>query len=190
MRWVGTARLLCLLAVLAWVPPAAADETLWALLKAGGQVVLVRHALTTPGTGDPPGMKLGDCSTQRNLSDEGRAQARRLGQALRDRGVPVGRILSSPWCRCVETAQLAFGQTPEPLPALGNLFGRPERAAQQVGELEPLVGRLPDSANSVLVSHGSTIAALTGIAPDMAEMVVLTPRGGGRFTVAGRLTAP
>jgi phosphohistidine phosphatase SixA len=190
MFWIGTARLLCLLAVLASFPLAAADEALWALLKAGGQVVLVRHALTTPGTGDPPGMKLDDCSTQRNLSDEGRAEARRLGQALRARGVPVGRILSSPWCRCVETAQLAFGQTPEILPALGNLFGRSERAPQQVSELGPLVGRRPDSGNSVLVSHGSTIAALTGISPSTAEMVVLTPRGGGRFTVAGRLTAP
>ena len=189
MPWIGTARLLYLVAVLVWCPLAAADEALWALLKAGGQVVLVRHAVTTPGTGDPPGMKLGDCSTQRNLNEAGRAEARRLGEALRARGVPVGRILSSPWCRCVETAQLAFGQPPEILPALGNLFGRPERAAQQVSELEPLVGRRPDSGNSVLVSHGSTIAALTGIAPATAEMVVLTPRG-GRFAVAGRLTAP
>jgi broad specificity phosphatase PhoE len=161
---------------------------MWALLERGGHVILLRHAMTTPGSGDPEGMKLEDCSTQRNLSDEGRAHARQLGEAFRTRSVPVGRVLSSPWCRCLETARLAFGQTPETRPALGNLFGRPERAAQQLAELRPLAGRAPTGGNLVLVSHGSTIAALTGISPDTSEMVVLTPQGGGRFTVAGRLT--
>jgi broad specificity phosphatase PhoE len=160
------------------------------LLKGGGQVVLIRHALTTPGYGDPEGMKLDDCGTQRNLSDQGRADARTLGQAFRARGVPVAQVLSSPWCRCVETARLAFGQAPDVLPALGNLFGRPERAGPQIGELKPLVGRRPVNGNLLLVSHGSTIAALTGVSPNTSEMVVLTPQEGGRFSVAGRLRAP
>jgi phosphohistidine phosphatase SixA len=191
MNRARTARLFCLLAALAWCPLAAvADEALWALLKGGGQVVLIRHALTTPGYGDPEGMKLDDCGTQRNLSDQGRADARTLGQAFRARGVPVAQVLSSPWCRCVETARLAFGQGPDVLPALGNLFGRPERAGQQIGELRPLVGRRPVNGNLVLVSHGSTIAALTGISPNTSEMVVLTPQESGRFSVAGRLRAP
>jgi broad specificity phosphatase PhoE len=181
--------LLLLLAALSWTPFASADEALWSLLKGGGQVILIRHALTTPGVGDPEGMTLGDCSTQRNLSDAGRAHARQLGDAFRTRGVAVGRVLSSPWCRCTETATLAFGKAPEISPALGNLFGRPELAARQVAELKPLVSQLPAGGNTVLVSHGSTIAALTGISPGTAEMVVLTPQGGGRFTVAGRLTA-
>jgi phosphohistidine phosphatase SixA len=183
------ARRLCLFFVIAASPFAAiADEALWALLKDGGQVVMIRHALTTPGVGDPEGMKLDDCRTQRNLSDEGRRHARQLGQALRERGVPVARVLSSPWCRCVETARLAFGESPEVLASLGNLFGRPERAAGQIAELKPLVGQRPAAGNLVLVSHGSTIAALTGISPDTSEMVVLAPQG-GRFTVAGRLSA-
>lgn len=172
-----------------WSPLTLADEALWGLLKRGGQVVLVRHALTTAGVGDPQGMKLDDCSTQRNLSDEGRGHARRLGEAFRAHGVPVARVMSSPWCRCLETAKLAFGQSPDVLPALGNLFGRPERAAGQVAELRPLVGRVPTGGNLVLVSHGSTISALTGVSPATSEMVVLTPQGGGRFTVAGRLLA-
>lgn len=185
-----TARLFLLLAVLASCPVASADEGLWALLKGGGQIVLVRHALTTPGTGDPEGMTLDDCTTQRNLSDEGRADARKLGEAFRARGVPVGQVLSSPWCRCLETARLAFGHAPAVLPALGNLFGRSERAGQQIGELEPLVSRRPANGNLVLVSHGSTILALTGISPQTSEMVVLTPRDGGRFSVAGRMRVP
>ena len=91
MNLSRTVRLLpLLLALLAWTPFASADEALWSLLKGGGQVILVRHALTTPGVGDPEGMTLGDCSTQRNLNDEGRAHARQLGDAFRTRGVAVG----------------------------------------------------------------------------------------------------
>lgn len=165
-----------------------ADETLWTLLKGGGQVVLIRHALTTPGVGDPDGFKLDDCKTQRNLSDEGRAHARQLGQAWRERGVPVGELQSSPWCRCIETARLAFGRDPQLQPALGNLFGQREREARQVARLRPLAGRKPLNGNTVMFSHGSTILALTGISPGTGEMVVLTPQGDGKFTVAGRLT--
>ena len=100
--------------VLAVPGAAAASDQLWALLKGGGQVILIRHAITTPGVGDPPGMRLDDCSTQRNLTDEGRRDARRLGEAFRARGIPVGRVLSSPWCRCLETARLAFESRPKP----------------------------------------------------------------------------
>ncbi|RYF42412.1 MAG: histidine phosphatase family protein [Comamonadaceae bacterium] len=185
-----TSRLLALVAAFAWAPMAMADEALWKLLQAGGQVVLMRHALTTPGVGDPDGMTLDNCASQRNLSEEGRGHARQLAQVLRARGVPVGRVLASPWCRCIETAGLALGSSqPERTPALGNLFGRPELRERQLAELRPLAGQKPAKGNTFMVSHGSTIVALTGISPDTAEMVVLTPQGGGRFTVAGRMLA-
>jgi len=142
--------------------------------------VIAWRTSTTPGVGDPPAFRLDDCATQRNLTDEGRGDARRLGEAFRARGIPVARVLSSPWCRCLETGRLAFGAA-EPWWPLGNLFGRPENRADQVRELQSRSG-----GNLVLVTHGSTIAALTGINPAPAEMVVLTPLGGGRFTVAGR----
>jgi broad specificity phosphatase PhoE len=169
--------------------PAAgsADEALWSLLKEGGQVVLIRHTITTPGAGDPPGMRLEECSTQRNLSDEGRRHARRIGEAFRSRTIPVQRVLSSPWCRCLETARLAFGNA-EVSPALGNLFGRPQNRDRQVEAMKRLVSEPPEGGNKVLVSHGSTILALTGISPGTGEMVIVTPRGEGRFAVAGRLT--
>jgi phosphohistidine phosphatase SixA len=166
---------------------AIASEALWAQLKAGGQVVLMRHAVTTPGVGDPPGMRLDDCATQRNLTDEGRRHARRTGDAFRERGVVVDRVLSSPWCRCLETARLAFGIPAEKSDSLSNLFGRPENQTRQVAELHLLVGGWRGNGNLVLVSHGSTIVALTGISPEPAEMVIATPQPGGRFTVAGRL---
>ena len=176
------------LVLLAARPAAAADdETTWKRLAGGGQAVLIRHAITTPGVGDPPGMRLQECGTQRNLTDEGRAHARRVGEAFRARKIPVDRVMSSPWCRCLETARLAFGP-PEVWAALGNLFDRPQNRAEQVEQMQAFVGGLRRSGNVVLVSHGSTIAALTGVNPDPAEMVVLTPQGGTRFTVAGRLT--
>jgi phosphohistidine phosphatase SixA len=181
--------LLGLLFAAVLVPAARADEALWKLLQGGGHVVMVRHAVTDPGVGDPPGFRLEDCRTQRNLSEEGRRDARRLGDALRARQVPVAQVLSSPWCRCIETARLAFGAPAELEPALGNLFGRHEREAAQVAELKKLVQR-PQRGNLFLVTHGSTTLALTGVSPGTAEMVVLTPQAGGGFGVAGRLSAP
>ena len=166
---------------------AMADETLWARLKSGGQVVLMRHAATTPGVGDPPGMRLDDCATQRNLTDEGRRHARQVGDAFRDRGVVVDRLLTSPWCRCVETAQLAFGMATEKSESLANLFGRPENRSRQVEALQELVSTWRGSGTLVLVSHGVTILALTGVSPEPAEMVIATPQPGGQFTLAGRL---
>jgi hypothetical protein len=123
--------------------PAAvgADEQVWALLKGGGQVVLIRHAITTPGVGDPPGMRLDDCRTQRNLTDEGRRDARRLGERFGARGIVVDRVLSSPWCRCLETARLAFGAG-EVWQPLSNLFGRDEARAEQVRQMRALVGEM------------------------------------------------
>ena len=183
--------LVALLALAAAAPraEAAGDEALWTLLKGGGQVVLIRHAITTPGVGDPPGMRVEECSTQRNLTDVGRAHARRVGEAFRARSIPVVRILSSPWCRCLETARLAFGP-PEVWSALSNLFDRPQNRAEQVAQMRAMASEVRRGGNVLLVSHGSTIAALTGINPDTAEMVVLTPQGSGRFAVAGRLTVP
>ena len=177
-----------LIALLALPGAAPASEQAWALLKAGGQVVLIRHAITTPGVGDPPGMRLDECSTQRNLTDEGRRHARQVGEAFRARGIVVERVLSSPWCRCIETAKLAFGAA-EVWEPLSNLYGRPENSAQQVSEMRRLVGQPRRDGNLVLVSHGSTISALTSVSLNTAEMVIVTPDGDGRFVVRGRLTA-
>jgi broad specificity phosphatase PhoE len=179
MRWANTAFVALFLA-----GNATASEELWARLNAGGQVILIRHTITTPGAGDPPGMRLEDCSTQRNLSDEGRAHAQRIGEEWRRRGIPVERVLSSPWCRCLETARLAFGKA-EAYEPLSNLFGRPDNRERQVRELRSLVGKHAGKGNLVLVTHGSTIAALTGVNPATGEMVILA-----KGAVSGRLAPP
>ena len=178
-------RLAAALLALAVSAQALADEKLWSALKAGGQVVLIRHTITTPGAGDPPGFRLEDCSTQRNLTDTGRRHARRIGEEWRARGIPIERVVSSPWCRCLETSQLAFGRKPETSDALSNLFGRSENRERQVRELRALVSSHSGKANLVLVTHGSTIAALTGVNPDTGEMVILS-----KGSLAGRLSVP
>lgn len=181
MKWLLV--LACLLA-----PAAHADEPLWKLILGGGQVLFIRHAETAPGVGDPPGFRLEDCATQRNLSAAGRGQAQRMGAELARRGVPIGEVLSSPWCRCLDTARLAFGRAMRWDP-LSNLFGRSGESEKQVRALRPRVATYRGSGNIVLVSHGSTAAALTGEHPGMGELLVLSPTGAG-FRVAGRLAIP
>jgi broad specificity phosphatase PhoE len=181
MRWL-------LLALALVLSPARADDALWSAVREGGYVLFARHALTDPGFGDPPGFKLKDCSTQRNLSGEGRAQAARMGEVFRQRGVPVGEVLSSPWCRCVETAKLAFGRA-KTWAALSNLHARHDNAEKQVRAMRPRVAAHQGKDNLLLVSHGSTAAALTGEHPAMGEILVLKPQPPG-FRVVGRLSVP
>ena len=187
LRLVVTALVRTLLAAtLLWATAAQADEALWQRLKQGGQVVLIRHALTEPGVGDPPGFVLADCGKQRNLSEAGRAEARRLGAAFRARAIPVARVLTSPWCRCIDTAKIAFGAA-QPHPALGNLFELPHNRERQMAGFRELIAKAPKAGNLILVTHGSTTMAFTGVSPATAEMVVLSPGVGGQFKLAGRI---
>src|ERR1051325_774031 len=105
MRVLMTALLLCV----SLASGAAASDAVWEALRAPGTVVILRHSYA-PGGFDPPDSKLDDCTTQRNLDDNGRAQARRVGEAFKANGITVGRVLSSPRCRCLDTARLAFGK--------------------------------------------------------------------------------
>ena len=187
MRWT-MAPFLAFFLVLLGLPDAAGanQQVLWDLLKEGGQVAVIRHASTVPGFGDPPGFRVDDCATQRNLSEAGREESRRIGSAFRVRGVPVEKVLSSRWCRCLDTARLAFG-TAEPWAALDSFFDDRSREPEQTRQVRELIGKRPLSGNLVLVTHQVNITALTGIFPGQGEMVILTPLGDGKFRVAGRL---
>src|SRR5438034_2692227 len=111
LRWL-TAVVLCV-----WAASVAhATESIWEALRAPGSVVVLRHSYA-PGGFDPPTARLDDCSTQRNLDESGRTQARHVGEAFRLHGIVVGAILSSPRCRCLDTARLAFGAA-QPLDVL------------------------------------------------------------------------
>ena len=95
---------LTLLLTLFALPVLAND---WDALREPGAVAIMRHALA-PGGGDPAGFDVTDCATQRNLDDRGRDQARAIGAALRERGFTFGRVLTSQWCRCRDTATLSL----------------------------------------------------------------------------------
>jgi phosphohistidine phosphatase SixA len=164
----------------------AADTDPLPALRAGGLAVLLRHAKTTAGSGDPPGYRLDDCASQRNLDDVGRAQAARVGKWFAEHGIAPSRVRNSPWCRCRDTAKLAFDRF-EDWPALGNIFDR-ELDPAHVVEVQRFVARLKAGEVAVLVSHGVTIAALSGAHPAPAEgVLVRAPRTGKALEVVGRL---
>ncbi|HEY8567378.1 MAG TPA: histidine phosphatase family protein [Beijerinckiaceae bacterium] len=170
------------LAGLAAVCPAAAlaqaasNASALRALAEGGMVALIRHA-AAPGTGDPPGFRLDDCSTQRNLSEAGRRQAAELGRMLRQAGVRVTDLRSSRWCRASQTAELAFPDIPvQRDPALDSFFDEPERQQQQTDQIRALMAswRGRDGA-LVLVTHQVNITAATGVYPAEGEIVVVQP---------------
>lgn len=177
-----------LFALLCVAPAAAADQdAVWNALKAGGHVVLIRHAITESGIGDPAGFKVEDCGTQRNLSAQGRADARRIGEAFRRRGIPIAEVLSSRWCRCLDTARIAFGKA-TPAPMLDSMFNDKEKPREEkIQEFRAAIAALPAKSNLIMVTHQYNIQAFTDISPTSGEMVVLKPEAGGLKPV-GRLT--
>ena len=139
---------------------APSTDRFFALLRQGGFIVLMRHAQTDPGIGDPPNFRRDDCGTQRNLSPQGRVQATRIGQAFRNAGVVVDEVRSSAWCRCVDTAELAFGRHTvwAPINSFFQQDGRERQTAEAVRSLRGFRG----PGNLVLVTHQVNITALTG----------------------------
>ncbi|APV49943.1 hypothetical protein BWI17_09750 [Betaproteobacteria bacterium GR16-43] len=167
----------------------AAEAETWAALRKGGQVILLRHSATEPGLGDPAGYKLDDCKTQRNLSEAGREQSRALGARLRAQRVPIERVYTSPWCRCRETAQLAFGKAEDWEP-LGSTFDTPHlegASAETVKKRILAYSIVKPRGNVVMVTHNVNIAALTKLSVGMGEMVVVRPDGCCGLRVEGRL---
>ena len=181
-----------LLAALAIPAVSRANADVESALRAGGLVLLFRHALA-PGNFDPPGFKLGECSTQRNLSDEGRDQARRIGAWFAARKLQATRVRSSPWCRCIDTARLAFGDKTESWAALGSpRAGTEETNAESLGQLRAALAAavLKPGGFEVWVSHMFVISALLGDSATSGEGLLLgvgkdgAPRVIGRFTPA------
>lgn len=179
-----------LAAALAW-PAAlvrAAGPDAEAALRSGGVVLAMRHALA-PGTYDPPEFKLGVCSTQRNLNDEGRAQARGIGAWFEARALKPARVRSSPWCRCVDTATLAFGAA-EPWGPLGSPRAAGEaRNAEHVKMLRQalVVASVPGRRFEVWVTHNFVLAELAGENTASGEGLVLRANRAGAPEVLARL---
>jgi len=153
-----------------------------ALLRQGGCAVLIRHAQTEPGTGDPPGFKLDQCSSQRQLSIAGRESARGMGLWFKTRGLAPTQVLSSQWCRCKDTAALAFGRVEE-WPALNSTFGNSSLQPAQTQELRQRLLQIPAGKFEVWVTHQVNMTHLTDEYPSMGEAFVVDAKS----RVRGRL---
>lgn len=167
---------------------ASQDREAEALLRKGGVVAAFRHALA-PGTFDPPGFRLGDCSTQRNLSEEGREQARRTGAWFKERQLQPARVLASPWCRCIDTATLAFA-APQVWPALGSPHGvRETTGADHLRELRQALAAASLRAGSfeAWFTHMFVLADLAGGNTSSGEALILRADASGQAEVLARL---
>jgi len=183
----AAARLLLAIAfVLGCATGSAQIAPAWSALR-NGDVVLFRHA-EAPGIGDPPGMRLDDCSTQRNLDDTGRRQARRIGERLRrERGIAVSAVITSEWCRARETAALAFpAMQARADSAFNSLFSNRSREPEQTERARALLLAWRGPGMLVVTTHQANISALTGIATASGEGVVMRAQRGA-LTVVGTL---
>ena len=168
------ARLLALL-LLVIASPAAATEAGWALLREGGQVVLLVHA-NAPGTGDPANFDIENCRTQRNLSERGRQHARSIGALFAARAEPVGQVFSSRYCRAMDTARLAFGdRLLEPFAPLDSISAGDEGVEEATEAVLELIREYSGSGNLVLVTHPENITAMLGSRAREGEAVIVTP---------------
>ncbi|WP_225984745.1 histidine phosphatase family protein [Noviherbaspirillum aerium] len=166
---------------------ALADQALWPKLRQGGHVILMRHAVTVPGVGDPSSFALGDCSTQRNLSAQGRDDARQIGKLFRDKAIPVEEVWSSRWCRCIDTALIAF-EGVKTMSMLDSIFNEDsKRAADRTADAMRVIPRSGLKGNLVLVTHQQNIQALTGESLSAGEMLVTKMGRDGRLELVGRM---
>lgn len=174
-----------------WLQPvlaaaSAQEAALLAALQRPGHVLLMRHA-HAPGTGDPTNMRLGDCSTQRNLSADGRRQAASAGELLRAAGIRQAEVQSSQWCRCLDTARLlGLGET-QPLPLLNSFFSRTGEGKAQTIALQRWLAKRKAGLPLILVTHQVNITELTGIYPDTGELIVLQLPDSDTVRVLGRI---
>ena len=146
----------------------------WEPAKDGDKIILIRHSIA-PGGGDPPGFKINDCSTQRNLSQEGINQSKKIGKLFKENQIKIHQVLSSQWCRCKDTAKYAFGNYKE-FPALNSTFQSPhdKNAKKQLKEIKNYIENWKgDEGNLILITHYVIITALTDITSRSGEIVII-----------------
>jgi broad specificity phosphatase PhoE len=171
-------------------PAAPASEAVWALLKQPGHFAFLRHA-NAPGTLVDLLVDVSNCALQRNLDEVGRAQARRIGEEFRRRGIRAARLVSSQYCRCLETAKLMALGPVAPFPALNYLDSHNEEAMRaRTAEVMRLIESAPPGPPVVLVSHISNITAATDVVPKSGEMIVVRFDPPARLVVVGRIPPP
>jgi len=193
-RSISTWLLASLITIFATKAHSESEPDVWSAFRQGEVVALMRHAIA-PGNGDPVVFTLGDCATQRNLSQEGVSQAKKIGLKIKEHGVKRLDVYSSQWCRCVDTAtHLNLGPV-RSMPALNSFYQNRSSEQEQTSQLSDwIVKRLSvkkteakdssDSANvnaehqntmpAILVTHQVNITALTGVFPRSGEVVFVS----------------
>ncbi|HSH30063.1 MAG TPA: histidine phosphatase family protein [Thiohalobacter sp.] len=169
-----------------WAPAAHADDDLWAALRQGGKVVLMRHAPVergpdagSPSTRDP------SCRDERNLSGQGRQDAQAVGRRFAEYRIPIADVLHSPYCRAAQTAQSAFNLgAPEKHLALLDVL-EPAAAARQTQALNRIIGSHSGQGNLVLITHEPNISAVSFELLRHLDMLVIQPKGGADFEELG-----
>ena len=196
--WQRLARTLALLATVALTATAAivqlasradaetSNQRLVDAVLSGTAFAIMRHALA-PGTGDPSNFDVNDCTTQRNLSDRGRDQSRRIGARLKSLGLDTAAVFTSQWCRCRETAELlGLGDVTE-LPALNSFFQSMDQRTPQTNELKRWLSERGNAGPLMLVTHQVNISALTGSFTSSGEIVVARLQDDGTVEVLGSI---
>lgn len=164
----------------------AAD--VWSKLQSGsGYVVLLRHA-EAPGVGDPDNFRLEDCATQRNLSVAGREQSQQIGAAFRRRNIKIAKVLSSQWCRCLDTARLMDLAEVEEFPALNSFFVKGDRQEQTAKVRRFIIAQRQTQGVIVMVTHQVNTTALSGVFPQSGEAVVLQANQTGNVERVGQIS--
>lgn len=167
---------------------AQADESeAWEALREGRAVLMLRHALA-PGTGDPASFKVDDCSTQRNLNDTGREQARAWKPFLEEHGITEARVFSSQWCRCLDTAREMNVGPVEEMKSLNSFFRNRGNGQMQTKQTIAIVNELEPGPPVVLVSHQVNVTALTDEYPSSNEGVVIALPLSDKPTVLARVS--
>jgi len=165
------------------------SQALVTALRQGGYVILLRNGAGDKAQKDAASVNLADCGTQRNLSKEGRMEARTMGQSIDTLQIPVSKVLSSPYCRSMDTGRLAFGR-PEASEALTYVPDNEEGKRKAAAGLKPLLSIAPSAGtNTVLISHSTNIQATLGFVPEEGEAIVLKPGKAGSYQMVGRVRA-
>ena len=141
-------------------------------LDEGGKIIFIRHAYA-PGSGDPDNFNLNDCSTQRNLSNEGKNQAKNIGEFFKKNKIKVDKVISSEWCRCKDTSSLAFGsfETKNFLNSFYSSKFAKNKKSQMLG-LRKYIKNFKSKKNLVLVTHYVVISEALNYAPSSGEIVI------------------
>jgi len=151
---------------------ANSQEKLVNLLQDGNKIILIRHAYA-PGTGDPKNFKINDCSTQRNLNNEGIIQSKKIGNFFLKNRIQIDKVLSSEWCRCKDTAKLAFNEY-STFNALNSFYDPrfKNNKDKQISELKDYINNWKSKKNLVLITHFVIISEIFNVSAKSGEIIV------------------